>query len=74
MDVNPVRSHSNEKQPLEHSTSTNGEHEHTEKEKSASVFINHAAIAWHESRRKWTGDQSQQPERMIKDPIIRCMK
>ncbi|KAJ6900693.1 hypothetical protein NC652_026713 [Populus alba x Populus x berolinensis] len=70
MDVNPVRSHSNEKQPLEHSTSTNGEHEHTEKEKSASVFINHAAIAWHESRRKWTGDQSQQPERMIKDPII----
>ncbi|KAL9388499.1 hypothetical protein Peur_017104 [Populus x canadensis] len=70
MEVNPVRSHSNEKQPLEHSSSTNGEHEHTEKEKSASVFINHAAIAWHESRRKWTGDQSQQPQRMIKDPII----
>ncbi|KAB5538982.1 hypothetical protein DKX38_016515 [Salix brachista] len=86
MDVNSVRSHSNEKQPVEHSTSTNGEHKHTEKEKSASVFINHgeylalvslsslkvskAAIAWHESRREWTGDQSQQPQRMIKDPII----
>ncbi|KAJ6986808.1 hypothetical protein NC653_020138 [Populus alba x Populus x berolinensis] len=30
-----------------------------------------AAIAWHESRRKWTGNQSCQPQRTTKDPIIR---
>lgn len=30
-----------------------------------------AEIAWHESRRKWVGDQSQRPDRMVKDPIIR---
>ncbi|KAJ6349986.1 hypothetical protein OIU78_006225 [Salix suchowensis] len=49
MEVNSVSSLSNEKQSSEHSTSTNVEHtstnvEHmnTEKEKSTSVFVNHA--------------------------------
>uniref|UniRef100_A0A6N2M0Y4 DUF4050 domain-containing protein n=1 Tax=Salix viminalis TaxID=40686 RepID=A0A6N2M0Y4_SALVM len=77
MEVDSVSSLSNEKQSSEHSTSTNVEHtstnvEHmnTEKEKSTSVFVNHAAIAWHESRRKWIGDQSCQPQRTTKDPII----
>ncbi|KAJ6909291.1 hypothetical protein NC652_020321 [Populus alba x Populus x berolinensis] len=71
MEVDSVSSHSNEKRSSEHSTSTNGEHMNTEKEKSTSVFVNHAAIAWHESRRKWTGNQSRQPQRTTKDPIIR---
>ncbi|KAL9402712.1 hypothetical protein Peur_006561 [Populus x canadensis] len=70
MEVNSASSHSNEKRSSEHSTSTNGEHMNTEKEKSTSVFVNHAAIAWHESRRKWTGNQSRQPQRTTKEPII----
>jgi hypothetical protein len=41
MEVNSVSSHSNEKRSSEHSTSTNGEHMNTEKEKSTSVFVNH---------------------------------
>ncbi|KAF9676639.1 hypothetical protein SADUNF_Sadunf08G0023900 [Salix dunnii] len=70
MEVNSVSSLSNEKQSSEHSTSTSVEHMDTEKEKSTSVFVNHAAIAWHESRRKWIGDHSRQPQRTTKDPII----
>ncbi|CAH9055340.1 unnamed protein product [Cuscuta epithymum] len=34
------------------------------------VFINYAALAWEESRRKWTGDTSKKSDKMAKDPII----
>ncbi|RAL42722.1 unnamed protein product [Cuscuta campestris] len=42
----------------------------SESVENAPVFINHAAIAWEESRRKWTGDPSEKPEKVAKDPII----
>ncbi|KAF3683748.1 putative cysteine proteinase 15A-like [Capsicum annuum] len=42
-----------------------------ENNRSPLVFVNHAAIAWHENRRKWVGDVSRKSERMPKDPIIR---
>ncbi|KAM3283021.1 hypothetical protein P3S67_026666 [Capsicum chacoense] len=41
-----------------------------ENNRSPLVFVNHAAIAWHENRRKWVGDVSRKSERMPKDPII----
>ncbi|KAK8467624.1 hypothetical protein PHAVU_007G099500 [Phaseolus vulgaris] len=38
--------------------------------KQTSTFVNHAAIAWHEDRRKWIGDRSQHPPKIAKDQII----
>ncbi|EEF32784.1 conserved hypothetical protein [Ricinus communis] len=72
MEVNSRGSLSNEKQYLECPTSTNAGNKPPEKEGSVStsVFVNHAANAWHESRRKWIGEQSQQSKTMTKDPII----
>ncbi|KAF9594233.1 hypothetical protein IFM89_028890 [Coptis chinensis] len=29
-----------------------------------------AAIAWHEKRREWVGDQSQKQQTVPKDPVI----
>ncbi|XP_059628351.1 uncharacterized protein LOC132271099 isoform X2 [Cornus florida] len=37
---------------------------------SITWFIYVAAISWHESRKKWVGDQTQNSQRMSKDPII----
>ncbi|KAI5346048.1 hypothetical protein PRUPE_2G208000 [Prunus persica] len=68
MEVNTGNSCYNEKQYLVHSKSTNEEKRPAEKESSTPVFVNYAAIAWHESRKKWVGDQRMQ--RMAKDPII----
>ena len=33
-------------------------------------FINHAAIAWAEMRRQWTGDQEKVPKEASQEPII----
>ncbi|WKA01219.1 hypothetical protein VitviT2T_019510 [Vitis vinifera] len=67
-EVNTGGSHSNEKQTLECSASANEQKEPMEV--STFVFINHAAIAWHDRRREWVGDQSQKSQRKQKDPII----
>lgn len=75
-------SHSNGKQTLKHSKSADEVKRSSEKVhrnshsngkqnlKQTSTFVNHAAIAWHEDRRKWVGDKSQHPPRIAKDPII----
>ncbi|GMY09282.1 geraniol 8-hydroxylase-like [Fagus crenata] len=60
----------NRTQPLEHSTCTDKENQPTDKDMGTSVFVNHAAIAWQESRRKWMGDSSRRPKRKAKDPIL----
>nr|XP_023915641.1 uncharacterized protein LOC112027201 isoform X1 [Quercus suber]POF06529.1 hypothetical protein CFP56_44632 [Quercus suber] len=60
----------NRTQPSEHSTCTDKENQSKEKDMGTSVFVNHAAIAWQESRRKWVGDPSRRPKRKAKDPII----
>ncbi|KAA8534441.1 hypothetical protein F0562_031958 [Nyssa sinensis] len=70
MEVNNGNSRSHEKRPLEGSTSANEAKKSTENNASTSVFVNHAAIAWHERRREWVGDQTQKSQRMSKDPII----
>ncbi|KAF3434032.1 hypothetical protein FNV43_RR25135 [Rhamnella rubrinervis] len=84
MEVNTRNSHSNEKRPFDHSKSANqgkksfSDHSKSavqgkktaEKEVNTSVFVNYAAFDWHERRRKWVGEQSQQGQRMAKDPII----
>ncbi|XP_022854120.1 uncharacterized protein LOC111375517 isoform X2 [Olea europaea var. sylvestris] len=44
--------------------------EPAENHTSTSVFVNHAAISWHESRRKWIGDPTQRSKSVPKDPII----
>lgn len=67
-EVNTGGSHSNEKQTLESSASANEQKEPMEA--NTFVFINHAAIAWHDRRREWVGDQSQKSQRKQKDPII----
>ncbi|XP_059666036.1 uncharacterized protein LOC132311905 [Cornus florida] len=63
-------SHTNEKQPLDDLSSANEAKKSTETSVSASLFVNHAEIAWQESRRKWIGDQTQKSGRVPKDPII----
>ncbi|KAG8390584.1 hypothetical protein BUALT_Bualt01G0098800 [Buddleja alternifolia] len=70
MEVNGRPSHCNEKRPLENSTPANEQKQTAENSTCTSVFVNHAAIAWNESRRKWIGDVSQRSERTPKDPII----
>ncbi|KAI9157196.1 hypothetical protein LWI28_018277 [Acer negundo] len=70
MELSAVSSRFNENRSIDCSTPAKEENLPTGKNGSASVFINHAEIAWHENRRKWIGDESQRPERMDKDPII----
>uniref|UniRef100_A0A2P2PHY6 Uncharacterized protein LOC105641111 isoform X1 n=1 Tax=Rhizophora mucronata TaxID=61149 RepID=A0A2P2PHY6_RHIMU len=61
---------SNEKQSPEHSKSAHRGNKPVEIQVNTSTFVNHGAIAWHENRRKWIGDQSRQTQRVEKDPII----
>ncbi|KAB2598003.1 E3 ubiquitin-protein ligase RFWD3-like [Pyrus ussuriensis x Pyrus communis] len=68
MSVNTGNSHSNKRQASEHSETTSEEKRPAVKEVSTPVFVNHAAIAWHERRKKWVGNQRVQ--RAEKDPII----
>ncbi|XP_050210973.1 uncharacterized protein LOC126661198 isoform X2 [Mercurialis annua] len=72
MEVSARGSHSNEKHHLECPTSTNPGNKPPEKEVRVctSVFVNHAALSWHENRRKWIGEQSKQSKTMTMDPII----
>ncbi|KAJ4834646.1 hypothetical protein Tsubulata_020214 [Turnera subulata] len=70
MEVSNGSSRSNGKPSSESSTSTNGVHKAPAKDVSDSVFVNRAAIAWNEIRKKWIGDQSQQPQKIPKDQII----
>ncbi|KAK4403912.1 hypothetical protein Sango_0759800 [Sesamum angolense] len=71
MEVNSRRtSHSNDKKPLENSTPPNQQKKPTENSPTSSVFVNHAAIAWNEGRRKWVGNASQRSGRTSKDQII----
>ncbi|KAF7811692.1 DUF4050 family protein [Senna tora] len=80
MEVSAVTSQSNGLPTLKHTTTAdNGKSEKVYKSshtngrpnlKHTSSFVNHAAIAWHEERRKWVGDKSQHPPRMAKEPII----
>uniref|UniRef100_A0A9I9CW71 Gag1-like clamp domain-containing protein n=1 Tax=Cucumis melo TaxID=3656 RepID=A0A9I9CW71_CUCME len=35
------------------------------------TFINHAEIAWHERRKEWVGDRSENVQREPKEPILR---
>ncbi|KAK4367073.1 hypothetical protein RND71_014953 [Anisodus tanguticus] len=60
-----------EKLPVERFTSTRETKKSPpENNKSPLVFVNHAAIAWHENRRRWVGDVSRRSDRMPEDPII----
>ncbi|XP_059289028.1 uncharacterized protein LOC132042524 isoform X2 [Lycium ferocissimum] len=61
-----------EKLPVERYTTSTRETKKSppENNKSPPVFVNHAAIAWHENRRTWVGDVSSRSDRMPKDPII----
>ncbi|MED6203712.1 hypothetical protein PIB30_001953 [Stylosanthes scabra] len=78
MEVCIESSHSNGKQILKHSKSADEAKRSGDKAslsshsngKQSSTFINHAAIAWHENRRKWVGDKSQNQPRIDKEPVI----
>ncbi|XP_024991725.1 uncharacterized protein LOC112525717 [Cynara cardunculus var. scolymus] len=71
MEVNNRSTRCTEKRPLEITTPRNETKKNQENnESSTPVFINHAAIAWNESRRQWIGDQSQKSRQTPKDPII----
>ncbi|KAL5569412.1 hypothetical protein UlMin_025987 [Ulmus minor] len=70
MEVNAANPHSNGKRSLEHTKSSSQGKKDAEQEIKASAFVNYAAIAWHENRRKWVGDQSQRVKPPARDPII----
>ncbi|KAL6504087.1 hypothetical protein OROGR_026010 [Orobanche gracilis] len=71
MEVNNRTSHSNEKRPLETSRPLDVQKKPTEyNNANSSVFVNHAAVAWDESRKKWNGNVSRRLGRTSKDPII----
>lgn len=71
MERNRRASHNNEKKPLENSAPpANVPKKPSENNSSTSIFVNHAAIAWDESRRKWIGNASQRSDRITKDQMI----
>ncbi|XP_076961012.1 uncharacterized protein LOC143637529 [Bidens hawaiensis] len=72
-EINTGSSRPNEKRPLEISSLEREARKNPENNGSNNtIFINHGAIAWNESRRKWVGEQSQRSrkERTPEDPII----
>lgn len=62
-------SHSSEKQPVESCKSLDERKKSVGKDTNTSLFVNHAAVAWHESRGKQVGDQTQRSP-MVKDEIV----
>ncbi|KAK6137900.1 hypothetical protein DH2020_028358 [Rehmannia glutinosa] len=70
MEVNGRTSRSNEKKSFENSRPSDVQKRPAENNPNTSAFVNHAAIAWNESRRKWIGNVSQRSKRSTKDPII----
>ncbi|XP_039005054.1 uncharacterized protein LOC120132341 isoform X1 [Hibiscus syriacus] len=70
MEFNTGYSRSNEKHPSDCRKSADKGKRPAEKDASASAFVNHAAIAWHENRERWTGDKSQQSRKISKDQVI----
>ncbi|KAL3838282.1 hypothetical protein ACJIZ3_022873 [Penstemon smallii] len=70
MEVDARTSHHNEKRPLENIATHDKQKMPAEDKTDTTVFVNQAAIAWHESRRKWIGDLSHTSERTPKDPTI----
>nr|GLL34998.1 uncharacterized protein LOC109192486 [Ipomoea trifida] len=70
MEINTGIPHSKEKQPMEGCKTDRETKKASENVATTPVFINHAAIAWEESRRKWVGDTSQKTQSIAKDPII----
>ncbi|PIN24449.1 hypothetical protein CDL12_02800 [Handroanthus impetiginosus] len=70
MEVNGSTSCYSEQRPLESSTPSDDREKTDENSTNTSGFVNHAAIAWDENRRKWIGDLSQRSQRIPKDPII----
>lgn len=69
MDVIAGNSHSSEKQLVESWKSLDERKKSVGKDTNTSLFVNHAAVAWHESRGKQVGDQTQRSP-MVKDEII----
>ncbi|KAL7109724.1 hypothetical protein ACP275_06G193400 [Erythranthe tilingii] len=69
-EVNARTSHYNENRAIDNSTPSNESKRAAENSTSTSQFVNHAAIAWDESRRKWAGDLSPRSQKMPTDPII----
>nr|GMD37064.1 Protein PRRC2C like [Ipomoea batatas] len=70
MEINTGIPHSKEKQAMEGCKTDRETKKASENVATTPVFINHAAIAWEESRRKWVGDTSQKTQSIAKDPII----
>ncbi|XP_045827951.1 uncharacterized protein LOC123919929 isoform X2 [Trifolium pratense] len=82
MEVYKESTHSNGKQTLKHSKSADEVKRQSENTyrcfhsngkqnlKQTSTFVNHAANAWHENRKKWVGDKSRQSPRTPKEQII----
>ncbi|XWS75203.1 hypothetical protein CRYUN_Cryun01aG0065300 [Craigia yunnanensis] len=70
MEVNAGNSCLKGKQPSECSKSADKGKKPAGKDARTSVFVNHAEIAWHENRRRWVGDKSQQSRKISKDPVI----
>ncbi|XP_022144602.1 uncharacterized protein LOC111014243 isoform X4 [Momordica charantia] len=38
------------------------------------TFVNHAEIDWHERRREWVGDRSENGQRAPMEPILRAFR
>ncbi|XP_043707335.1 uncharacterized protein LOC122656761 isoform X2 [Telopea speciosissima] len=67
---NVSNSHSHGEQSSEVHTFSNDEKKPMDEGVNTSIFVNQAAIIWHENRRQWIGDESQKSPRVAKDPVI----
>ncbi|GMH13302.1 hypothetical protein Nepgr_015143 [Nepenthes gracilis] len=69
-EVDIKSSHTTEEQSFECYSSADEEKRPTPEDVHPSCFVNDAAIAWHENRREWVGDQSQRSKRVPRDSVI----
>ncbi|XP_042505324.1 uncharacterized protein LOC122081955 [Macadamia integrifolia] len=67
---NVSNSHTHVEQSSAVSAFSNEEKKPMDEGVNASIFVNQAAITWHENRRQWIGDQSRKSQRVAKDPVI----
>ncbi|KAL9271150.1 hypothetical protein AKJ16_DCAP12492 [Drosera capensis] len=70
MEGNVKSSLTAEVQDLECATSADQKKKGIPEQAGPAAFVNHGAIAWHENRRKWIGDQSRKSRRDSRDPVI----
>ncbi|XP_057805346.1 uncharacterized protein LOC131020511 isoform X3 [Salvia miltiorrhiza] len=72
MDVNAITSGLYTDHSLRGSDVVNVEKKNANEDDRNTLFVNYAAIAWHEMRRAWRGDRSSASPKKPREPTRHC--